>query len=108
MIRGVQHNKMDFDQLPLVPLGSLYSTPQVYSITAEGTWSRSISFNHICVVSKSYNDLSYFQELLNYADILLCHSRLLVVGCMPPPVSSAVILTKAVGGNEVGQLLILC
>lgn len=23
------------------------------------------------------------------------------VGCMPPPVSSAVILTKAVGGNEV-------
>ncbi|XP_077983638.1 sodium/bile acid cotransporter 7-like isoform X2 [Glandiceps talaboti] len=25
---------------------------------------------------------------------------LLVVGCMPPPVSSAVILTKAVGGNE--------
>ena len=27
--------------------------------------------------------------------------RLLVVGCMPPPVSSAVILTKAVEGNEV-------
>ena len=27
--------------------------------------------------------------------------RLQVVGCMPPPVSSAVILTKAVGGNEV-------
>uniref|UniRef100_A0A4W4DR34 Sodium/bile acid cotransporter n=1 Tax=Electrophorus electricus TaxID=8005 RepID=A0A4W4DR34_ELEEL len=26
---------------------------------------------------------------------------LLTVGCMPPPVSSAVILTKAVGGNEV-------
>ncbi|KAK1343162.1 hypothetical protein QTO34_015937 [Cnephaeus nilssonii] len=25
------------------------------------------------------------------------------VGCMPPPVSSAVILTKAVGGNEVSQ-----
>ncbi|XP_065885634.1 sodium/bile acid cotransporter 7-A-like [Dysidea avara] len=25
---------------------------------------------------------------------------LLVVGCMPPPVSSAVILTKAVGGND--------
>ena len=23
-----------------------------------------------------------------------------VVGCMPPPVSSAVILTKAVGGND--------
>ncbi|XP_039606149.1 sodium/bile acid cotransporter 7-like isoform X1 [Polypterus senegalus] len=28
------------------------------------------------------------------------------VGCMPPPVSSAVILTKAVGGNELGYLLI--
>ena len=27
---------------------------------------------------------------------------LLVVGAMPPPVSSAVILTKAIGGNEVG------
>ncbi len=27
--------------------------------------------------------------------------RLHTVGCMPPPVSSAVILTKAVGGNEV-------
>lgn len=26
------------------------------------------------------------------------------VGCMPPPVSSAVILTKAVGGNEVSWL----
>ena len=26
---------------------------------------------------------------------------LLVVGAMPPPVSSAVILTKTVGGNEV-------
>ncbi|TEA34793.1 hypothetical protein DBR06_SOUSAS11910016 [Sousa chinensis] len=25
------------------------------------------------------------------------------VGCMPPPVSSAVILTKAVGGNEVSH-----
>ena len=29
--------------------------------------------------------------------------RLHVVGCMPPPVSSAVILTKAVGGNEVRE-----
>ncbi|XP_075786108.1 sodium/bile acid cotransporter 7 isoform X3 [Pelodiscus sinensis] len=29
------------------------------------------------------------------------------VGCMPPPVSSAVILTKAVGGNE-GLYLIQC
>ncbi|XP_071786692.1 sodium/bile acid cotransporter 7-like isoform X2 [Asterias amurensis] len=27
-----------------------------------------------------------------------------VVGCMPPPVSSAVILTKAVGGNEAGAI----
>ncbi|XP_036168846.1 sodium/bile acid cotransporter 7 isoform X5 [Myotis myotis] len=26
------------------------------------------------------------------------------VGCMPPPVSSAVILTKAVGGNESGSI----
>ena len=32
-------------------------------------------------------------------------NRLQVVGCMPPPVSSAVILTKAVGGNEVGYVL---
>ncbi|ETE62274.1 Sodium/bile acid cotransporter 7, partial [Ophiophagus hannah] len=28
------------------------------------------------------------------------HFHLQTVGCMPPPVSSAVILTKAVGGNE--------
>ena len=31
-------------------------------------------------------------------------SRLHVVGCMPPPVSSAVILTKAVGGNEAAAI----
>lgn len=30
---------------------------------------------------------------------------LLVLGCMPPPVSSAVILTKSVGGNEAGAIL---
>lgn len=30
--------------------------------------------------------------------------RLHVVGCMPPPVSSAVILTKAVGGNEAAAI----
>lgn len=29
---------------------------------------------------------------------------LVVVGCMPPPVSSAVILTKGVGGNEAGAI----
>ena len=29
---------------------------------------------------------------------------LLVVGCMPPPVSSAVILTKAVGGNDAAAI----
>ncbi|XP_035682414.1 sodium/bile acid cotransporter 7-A-like [Branchiostoma floridae] len=29
---------------------------------------------------------------------------LMVVGCMPPPVSSAVILTKAVGGNEAAAI----
>ena len=34
--------------------------------------------------------------------------RLHVVGCMPPPVSSAVILTKAVGGNEVHKALRSC
>ncbi|MEQ2159072.1 hypothetical protein GOODEAATRI_018800 [Goodea atripinnis] len=33
--------------------------------------------------------------------ILLSLPRLQTVSCMPPPVSSAVILTKAVGGNEV-------
>lgn len=31
-------------------------------------------------------------------------TRLHVVGCMPPPVSSAVILTKAVGGNEAAAI----
>jgi sodium/bile acid cotransporter 7 len=31
-------------------------------------------------------------------------SGLLVVGCMPPPVSSAVILTKAVEGNEAAAI----
>ena len=29
---------------------------------------------------------------------------ILIVGCMPPPVSSAVILTKAVGGNEAAAI----
>lgn len=32
--------------------------------------------------------------------------RLLVLGCMPPPVSSAVILTKAVSGNEVKRVVV--
>ena len=27
-----------------------------------------------------------------------------MVGCMPPPVSSAVILTKAVGGNDAAAI----
>ena len=31
-------------------------------------------------------------------------SGLTVVSCMPPPVSSAVILTKAVGGNEAAAI----
>ena len=34
------------------------------------------------------------------------HFRLKVFGCMPPPVSSAVILTRAVGGNEVSLKLV--
>jgi hypothetical protein len=34
------------------------------------------------------------------------HFRLKVLGCMPPPVSSAVILTRAVGGNEVSLKLV--
>ena len=39
---------------------------------------------------------------INFDDvIMLCVDRLQVVSCMPPPVSSAVILTKSVGGNEV-------
>lgn len=40
----------------------------------------------------------------NTIDVLLyilLLPRLQTVSCMPPPVSSAVILTKAVGGNEV-------
>ena len=32
-------------------------------------------------------------------------SGLLVVSCLPPPVSSAVILTKAIGGNEAASIL---
>ena len=40
--------------------------------------------------------------------IIIFLNRLLVVGCMPPPVSSAVILTKAVGGNDVRYLLCHC
>ena len=34
-------------------------------------------------------------------DCLFHNFRLTILSCMPPPVSSAVILTKAVGGNEV-------
>ena len=30
--------------------------------------------------------------------------RLQVVGCMPPPVSSAVIIAKAIGGNEAAAI----
>ena len=33
--------------------------------------------------------------------------RLRILSCMPPPVSSAVILTKAVGGNEVNTAQML-
>ncbi|MEQ2231372.1 hypothetical protein ILYODFUR_038905 [Ilyodon furcidens] len=36
--------------------------------------------------------------------ILLSLPRLQTVSCMPPPVSSAVILTKAVGGNEAAAI----
>ena len=38
--------------------------------------------------------------LLVHVDLFRLH----VVGCMPPPVSSAVILTKAVGGNEAAAI----
>lgn len=41
-------------------------------------------------------------EFTNINEWLL--KGLLVVGCMPPPVSSAVILTKAVGGNEAAAI----
>ncbi|XP_065845660.1 sodium/bile acid cotransporter 7-B-like [Oscarella lobularis] len=49
--------------------------------------------------------LTTLVHVLRYTDInrwLL--DGLLIVSCMPPPVSSAVILTKAVGGNEAAAL----
>ena len=57
--------------------------------------------------------LVFIPFLMNLASPLLTHlpldqwviSGLQVVSCLPPPVSSAVILTKAVGGNEAGSIL---
>ncbi|XP_062514243.1 sodium/bile acid cotransporter 7-B-like [Corticium candelabrum] len=43
--------------------------------------------------------------LLSYSSLnIWLQKGLLVVSCMPPPVSSAVILTKAVGGNEAAAI----
>uniref|UniRef100_A0ACB8E835 Uncharacterized protein n=1 Tax=Sphaerodactylus townsendi TaxID=933632 RepID=A0ACB8E835_9SAUR len=39
--------------------------------------------------------------------VSLVAPSLQTVGCMPPPVSSAVILTKAVGGNEVHDMALV-
>ena len=44
--------------------------------------------------------------MLNAINIFFMHFRLKVLGCMPPPVSSAVILTRAVGGNQVSLKLV--
>jgi hypothetical protein len=44
--------------------------------------------------------------VLNAINIFFMHFRLKVLGCMPPPVSSAVILTRAVGGNQVSLKLV--
>ena len=63
----------------------------------------------ISVLVESLRLLSHINPLFLQGYVFTCHCiishstlpRLLVVGCMPPPVSSAVILTKAVGGNDV-------
>lgn len=52
------------------------------------------------LVLLSYHPLLFLTLLFI---LFLWLSRLQTVGCMPPPVSSAVILTKAVGGNEVKE-----
>lgn len=49
----------------------------------------------------SYNSC-YNNYYVKHSVFHLC--RLQVVGCMPPPVSSAVILTKAVGGNDAAAI----
>ena len=56
-------------------------------------------YNNTCNVRVPFKGLMS-KHTQSYLIISAVH-RLQVVGCMPPPVSSAVILTKAVGGNEV-------
>eukprot|EP00051_Salpingoeca_urceolata_P029988 m.491655 g.491655 ORF g.491655 m.491655 type:complete len:344 (+) comp30457_c0_seq1:45-1076(+) len=51
--------------------------------------------------------VSYIANLIQYSQPTFSEwliKGLVVVGCMPPPVSSAVILTRAVGGNEAGAI----
>jgi sodium/bile acid cotransporter 7 len=44
-------------------------------------------------------------QLLSYTSLdIWLRTGLLVISCMPPPVSSAVIMTKAVGGNEAAAI----
>lgn len=43
-------------------------------------------------------------KLISSININALKSSLITVGCMPPPVSSAVILTRSAGGNETAAL----
>ena len=64
---------------------------------------------HMCVQGFT---LMFIPVVIHLLTSLLAHTTLdhwlvqglRVVGCMPPPVSSAVILTKAVGGNEAAAI----
>jgi predicted Na+-dependent transporter len=46
----------------------------------------------------------FHDDYLTAFNLLKTFCRLITVGCMPPPVSSAVILTKSVGGNEAAAI----
>jgi sodium/bile acid cotransporter 7 len=74
--------------LAFIP-SAVFCLVQLLSYTSLDIWLRtgSVKYDHL-----------YSFEFLR---CIVLHTRLLVISCMPPPVSSAVIMTKAVGGNEV-------
>jgi hypothetical protein len=58
-----------------------------------------LCFIPICVTSL----MSALQSLLPLLDVALFHG-FVILSCMPSPVSSAIIMTKAVGGNEAASV----
>ena len=82
---------------------SLHTTIQGFSMVLFPLFM--LAFVKVLRVFTSIEDSLLTGLVLSSPHSILCSQRrLIVVGCMPPPVSSAVILTKAVGGNEAGAI----